>query len=83
MDLLPSKHVHLNETLIGLGAVVLNELRAAKTPDDLWEAIKELKRRRKFVPEKISFEDLILVIDCLYALQTIRANEKGELIRCG
>ena len=80
--LLPEKHVRLNETILGLGALVLGQLSEAKTLDELWEGLKELRTRKKTIPERIGFEDLILTVDFLFALRMIDLSEEGDLSRC-
>jgi hypothetical protein len=80
--LFPEKHARLNETLLGLGAIVLLQLRTPQSVDDVWEAIKDLRTRKKSIPERISFDDVILAIDLLFALQAVKVNEQGEVERC-
>ena len=50
IEFLPGKHVRLNETIIGLGAVLLGVLKESKTLDELWDAVRQgaLGRSRTF-----------------------------------
>ena len=82
IPLLPEKHIRLNETALGLGAFVVQQLDEAMTLDQLWEALKELKKRKKSFPERIDFEDLIITIDILYALKAIDMDNEGALVKC-
>jgi hypothetical protein len=83
LSLLPEKHVRLNETLLGLGAMVVLQLgEEGLTIDELWDRFRELKLKKRAVPERIGFEDLILTIDFLFALRAIRINAEGEIFKC-
>jgi hypothetical protein len=82
LDFFPAKHVRLNETIIGLGAVVLEQLKRPKTVDGLWNSIRELKQHKKSIPGKVTLEDIIVTADFLYALGAVSINEEGLLSRC-
>lgn len=82
LPFLPEKHVRLNETLLGLGALVIWQLDEPTTVDDLWDRFRALKTRKKAVPERITFEDLILTIDLLFALRALELTDTGELTKC-
>jgi hypothetical protein len=81
LPLLPQKHARLNETILGIGAITLNELTTPQTVDEVWDKLKTLKSK-KMLPDRVSFEDLVLTLDFLYALRTITLNEEGALSRC-
>ena len=83
IHLLPGKHIRLNETAIGLGAVVLSQLATdSKTLDELWDAIRQLRQQRKSIPEKIGLEDIVLTIEFLFGLGLVQLTEDGELQKC-
>ncbi len=82
MHLLPEKHVRMNETLLGLGALVLESLIIPMSLDGVWEHIKFLRQKKKIIPQKTSFEELVLAVNFLYAVRTIDFNEEGKLKRC-
>jgi len=82
LQLLPEKHVRLNETFLGLGACVLESLQSAKTLDTLWEDIREIKNKKKTLPPKVSFEDLVMAVDFLFAIKAVKKNEDGSVLRC-
>lgn len=81
-QLLPEKHIRLNETVLGLGACALMNLDSPKSLDALWEDIRELRKKKKIIPQKTSFEDLVLAVDFLYAMRAITSTDEGELMRC-
>jgi len=80
IPMLPEKHVWLNETLLGVGALLLVELKESKTVDQIWSELKS--SRRKLVPERLEFDDLVLTIDFLFALGTVKLTPEGKLCRC-
>ena len=81
IPLLPQKHARLNETILGIGAITLNELTAPQTVDSVWEKLKTLKAK-KMLPDRVLFEDLVLTLDFLYALRAITIDQEGVLSRC-
>lgn len=83
LPILPEKHVRLNETFLGLGALVISQLDQPLTLDDIWDRFRDLKTRKKAIPERITFEDLILTIDLLYLMKAVEMNESGEVNKCG
>jgi len=79
--LLPDKHIRLAESLIGLGGLVLENIKEAKTVDELWSKFQEVKNTKKF-PAYHSFDNLILTIDFLYAIGTLAEDDNGRLRIC-
>lgn len=79
--ILPNKYIALDESLFGLGAIVLDILRdRAMTIDKIWSAFG-----KKFIkPGKLSnpptFQKFILVLMFLFMCEMISYNGKGELI---
>ena len=82
VEFIPGKHVRLNETIIGLGAVLLSQLKESKTLDELWDGVRQLRQQRKSIPEKVSLEDIVLTIDFLYGMGLVRVTQEGELQKC-
>ena len=46
--ILPSKHIRLSESLLGLGAVLLDFLNAPMTIDELWFKFLEINSKDYF-----------------------------------
>lgn len=70
----PTKHLAPEQSLLGLGAIVLKRLRRPQTVTALWEKVR-------MVPDGgVTFEHFILSLDLLYALQAI-SLEDGLLRR--
>ena len=57
--ILPSKHISEEKALIGVGAVLLAELRSPQTVTSLWEKV----RTHRSVG---TFERFVLALDMLY-----------------
>jgi len=70
--ILPTKHIDPLDSLLGVGALILNQLSAAKTITQLWDEMHE------FV-QVTHFERLVLGLDLLYAMGLIELD--GGVIR--
>lgn len=80
--ILPSKHINLSESLLGLGGVLLTFLRHKPyTIDGLWQEYSKINNTRDRFPAYHSFDNVVLAIDLLYMIGAIGLNEKGEIIR--
>jgi hypothetical protein len=75
--LLPDKHISFAESLLGLGAFVLDSVKKPITIDNLWRNFE--KAQGAEYPAFHSFDNLLLAVDALYALKAINLNEDGEL----
>lgn len=62
--ILPTKHVATQNSLLGLGAKVLQTLQRPMSVTGLWERLIE-------VPELATFERFVLVLDLLYLLGAV------------
>ncbi len=62
--ILPTKHVPANESLIGVGAVILQEIRKPISVSMLWKIIREDKSVG-------TYERFILTLDMLHILGII------------
>ncbi len=77
---MPTKHINISESLLGLGTFVLGILNKPKTIDAIW-----LRYRKDFDNglyfSKHSFDNLILTIIFLYSIDVI-VEKNGEITRC-
>jgi hypothetical protein len=62
--ILPTKHVNVSQSLLGLGATVLRELNRPATPSHLWERVR-------MVDEVPSYDRFLLALDLLYACDAV------------
>lgn len=66
--IIPTKHLSLGHSLIGVGASLLNLLEKPLTATSLWESARIL-------PEVRTYDRFILAIDLLYLLGLITFDE--------
>lgn len=71
--ILPTKHVSLDNSLLGAGAVVLSLLSEPMTTTGIWERVKH-------APEIGTYSRFVLTLDFLYAMGAIDMAE-GLIIR--
>jgi hypothetical protein len=71
--ILPTKHLKTEQSLLGVGALLLARLRRSMTVSGLWEAVKA-------EPSVGSYPRFILALDLLYALDAIEL-QNGFLMR--
>jgi len=79
--ILPGKHIRFAESLIGLGAVIIDILKIKRDIDGVWFEYQKINNTRKF-PAYHTYDNLVLCIDFLYALNTITIDEHGGIVRC-
>ncbi len=71
--ILPNKNIYLRNSLLGLGALVLDNFHDSDTVSSLWERVRE-------GTEINTFEKYILSLDFLYTLKVINIKS-GVLIK--
>jgi hypothetical protein len=70
--ILPTKHINPLDSLLGVGALILERLKTTKTVTQLWEEMRDL-------PQVATFERLVFGLDLLYAMELIELD--GGVIR--
>jgi hypothetical protein len=73
-DFLPSKHTYANESVVGLAALILRNLKTPKTVDEIWARLRGDK-----IPDNVSFDTTLLAVDLLFLIGAVRINEDGLL----
>ncbi|AWY01249.1 hypothetical protein A8139_15760 [Marinomonas primoryensis] len=73
----PQKHIRLSESILGLGANILNLLLRPLTPEQIYEKLNNLNLLISH-----DFEHIILALDFLYACGVIELNEQGKIVKC-
>lgn len=71
--ILPNKNIYLRNSLLGLGAIILEKFHRGDTVSSLWERIRS-------DTEINTFEKYILTLDFLYVLKAVDIRE-GILIQ--
>lgn len=75
--ILPTKHIRISESLIGLGGYLLKFLKEPMTIDQLW--IKYENVNNKKFPAYHNFDNMVLALNLLFIMGILDLNEKGEL----
>lgn len=79
--ILPEKHLSLDESLFGFGAYLLDKIGKNSSIDHLWRSyLSDYKNNIYSV--KFTFDQYIITIDYLFAINAIEINQKGELKLC-
>lgn len=76
--ILPTKHIRLSESLLGLSGYLLRYLHEPLTVDELWFKFSKINNSKTF-PAYHSFDNMILALDCLYMINKIEINSEGKI----
>ena len=66
--ILPTKHITVQNSLIGLGAVLLAHIDKPTTVSSIWQDVREL-------PQIATFERFTLTMDLLYLMNIIEYRD--------
>lgn len=66
--ILPTKHITLRKSMLGLGAVVLRALSSPRTVSSLWDSLRS-------DPDVVSYNRFLLALDLLFAMDAIEIND--------
>ena len=72
--ILPTKHISTRNSLLGIGAKLLEHLSYPRTVSSLWSSVSTM-------PEIATFERFVLTLDLLYTIGAIEIYE-GLLRPC-
>jgi hypothetical protein len=72
--ILPTKHISVQNSLLGVGAIILGHINNPLTVSAFWFDVSTIS-------EVATFERFILVLDLLYIIGAIELQE-GLLYRC-
>lgn len=79
--LLPDKHVTLAESLLGLGAFLIEQLDRPRTIDSLYQRVLKAREDRS-LPAFHDLDSVILAAAFLYAVGAIEADATGAIALC-
>ena len=71
--ILPTKHVSTDQSLLGVGALLLRHLGQPRTVTSLWE-------QTRAAPDVGTFERFVLALDVLHAVEAVELRD-GLLCR--
>ena len=66
--ILPTKHLGLSRSTLGMGAALLENLREPKTVSALWALVR-------FRPEFVTFQRFTLALDFLYLIGAVEWDD--------
>lgn len=70
--ILPTKHINPLDSLLGVGALILERLKTTKTVTQLWDEMRDL-------PQVATFDRLVLGLDLLYMMGLVELD--GGILR--
>lgn len=83
IEILPEKHVRISESLLGIGALVLEIIKGgSRNIDSIWSSLRQKASIREKVNGTVTFDSLILAIDGLFAMGFVELDEEGRLRLC-
>lgn len=75
--ILPSKHIRIAESLLGLGGYLLSYMKdGPKTVDQLWFKVSKQNETKKAMAYH-GFDNVILALNYLYIIGAIDINSEG------
>ena len=75
--ILPTKHIRISESLIGLGGYLLKLLDKPMSIDNLW--FKYTNYNNNKFPAYHHFDNVVLSVNLLFMMGIIEIKENGEL----
>jgi len=79
--LLPDKHIKMSESLLGLGSFLLSTLSKPMTVDTMWFEYSKAREDGRY-PAHHTFENVVLALDVLFALDAISIQKNGLIEKC-
>ena len=76
--ILPSKHIKLSESFIGISGFLLKLLKEPMTIDDLWTKFQKVNNTPLY-PAYHSFDNVVLGLNLLFSIGAIDIDEKGKI----
>lgn len=78
--IIPTKHTHFSESLLGFGAYLLEKIDSLKTIDSLWNEYQNDLLKDRF-SAKHSFDNLLLTLVFLHSIGAVEEKD-GGVLRC-
>lgn len=79
--LLPEKHISLAESILGLGAFVLDHLDRPRTVDQIYQRVVAARDDGR-LPAFHDFDAVLLAVVFLFSIQVVQVNSIGVVSRC-
>lgn len=72
--IIPTKHTHFSESLLGFGAYLLGKIDSIKTIDSLWNEYQNDLSKNRF-SAKHSFDNLLLTLVFLHSIGVVEEKD--------
>jgi hypothetical protein len=79
--LLPEKHITLAESILGLGALLLEMLDRPRTLDYLFKQVRNMREKEE-INAFHDFDSITLAVLFLHATGVVEGTETGAIRRC-
>lgn len=79
--ILPGKHLRLEESVLGLGSIVLTELKTSMSFDDLWREYS-LRLEQRGLGAAVDVGLFVLAVDWLFMIGAIELTPDMQLRQC-
>ena len=77
--ILPSKHIRLSESLLGLGAIILDIIKTPRSIDELWFEFSKINNSKETFPAYHDFDNLILAINYLFIIGALSIDINSKI----
>lgn len=79
--IMPTKHTHFSDSLLGFGGYLLKKLDSKKTVDSLWNEYQNDLSKKQY-SSKHNFDNFLLTLVFLHSIGAIEENG-GAVLKCG
>lgn len=76
--ILPTKHIKIAESLLGLGGYLLSILERPMNIDALWKEFSKTNNTRTY-PAYHTFDNVILALNYLYMIEVVDIDQQGKI----
>lgn len=78
--ILPTKHTHFSESLLGFGAYLLKKIDSIKSIDSLWNEYQNDMSMNQYTA-KHSFDNLLITLVFLHSIGAVEEMD-GGVVKC-
>ena len=80
--LLPEKHLNISESILGLGAIILELLNRPKKVEALWNEYQYKYANDREFKAYHTFDNFLLALCFLYSVDAVAMSESGGIYKC-
>lgn len=79
--LLPTKNIKLSDSILGLSALIVNNLSEKSSLDNLWIKVNISFNTTNY-PAIHTYNNFLLAIDYLYSIGVLELDQSGDIHIC-